>query len=48
LIDDQRPRTPTREAMMEGVGLSEKQWRAALRLLQDITEEDKRRAATVQ
>ena len=47
LIDDQRPRTPTREAMMEGVGLSEEQWGAALRLLQDITEEDKRRA-TVQ
>ena len=36
-----------REAMMEGVGLSEEQWGAALRLLQDITEEDKRRA-TVQ
>ena len=47
MIDDQRPRTPTREAMMEGVGLSEEQWGAALRLLQDITEEDKRRA-TVQ
>ena len=29
---------------MEGVGLSEEQWGAALRLLQDITEEDKRRA----
>jgi len=32
---------------MEGVGLSEEQWGAVLRLLQDITEEDKRRA-TVQ
>jgi len=47
LIDDQRPRTPPREAMMEGVGLSEEQWRAALRLMQDITEEGKR-FATVQ
>ena len=47
LIDDQRPRTPAREAMIEGVGLSEEQWGAARRLLQDITEEDKRRA-TVQ
>jgi len=47
LIDEQRPRTPRREAMMEGVGLSEEQWVAALRLLQNITDEDKRRA-TVQ
>ena len=43
LIDDQGPR----EAMIEGVGLSEEQWGAALRLVQDITEEDERRA-TVQ